>query len=357
MKKIINILLFVTLGLFIVSCEKDTGVDIPAPKLKVIESNVLFDQEGGSGFIKVEAEENISATTEQDWININISNKTVNVTVGPNNNIGGRSGIVTIKSGSEKIEMSVIQLSSLFYLENEEDYSLLFPLKGSTLEIPYVGNLPLSFSSQDTWVKAISANDGIIKITVDPYTAKRTSKVFASVTFEDGHKKEITINITQDLDYADLLGEWEMTYNPSSTSTVVNKKDIVFNEANVNNQYDVTGLGLNSTLRVIYNTTNKNLEIYPSQDMGPYPADTSRKLSILVWTADGYISWGAANYYKGVKNSNTSDLSFTFTDSGTYAGKVIVGLYGIHTSVIPVASGTYSALSSLHHCNISIVKK
>ncbi|MBB4037392.1 hypothetical protein GGR21_003309 [Dysgonomonas hofstadii] len=360
MKKIFNIFIFITLGLLLASCEKDTGVDVPAKKMKVIESNVLFEQEGGTGYIKLEAEESVTATTEQDWIGISVSGKTITVSVGANNNIGGRNGVVVIKSGSETIEMAVMQLSALFRLVNAEDADSVFPLVGETRDIPYSGNASFTLSPQDSWVRVEAVTvegNKYLRVTVDPNSEERTSKIVVAITYEDGHQDQKTINITQELLYADLLGEWEMTYNTSASGTVDYNKDLIFSEAEVDNQYDVTGLGLNSTMRVVYNTSNKNLEIYPSQDMGPDPNNSSRRLSILLYSLPGNITWGAAYYYKGVKDSNPNDVSFTFTDSGTWSGYSVCGLYGVSTSVIPVASGTYSALAALHHYNISIVKK
>ncbi len=346
MKILLNIILFISLGIFLSSCEKDTGVDVPDGKLKVIESNILFEQEGGTGFIKIESEENISATTEQEWITISVSGKTVNVSVGVNKNIGGRNGIITIKAGNEKVDMSVIQLSSVFYLENVDDYSLKFPFVGLTKEIPYKSSLPIVLTAQDTWVKAIVSNNGTIDITVDPSAGiVRSSKVTFAVTFADGSESKKEIIIKQEASYLDILGEWNFEYtNPSLTGR---QTDIVtITEKTTDASVLLEDLPANSTKTVkgnvllTYNTSNSNLLV----NMGQLVATINpHYIYLCARTSGGSLSYTNTIQMLGEFSNNNGTLTYTFKDNGTWSGQVVGGwgLYGYTTSPPSGSQVTY----------------
>ncbi|MDR0824419.1 MAG: hypothetical protein LBN74_04950 [Prevotella sp.] len=219
MKKLFNIIFFIAFGFMLVSCEKDTGVIIPESKLKVIESSVLFEQPGGTGFIKVEAEGAITAIPGQDWITVTTSGTTVNVTVGANEGMGGRNGHVTIKSGNEQVNVTVMQSPSLFYLVDYNG-SLEFPLLGGTLSVNYENrNVPISLTTSQSWVTAVKGADGTINITVDPSAAKRTATVTITALFADGQKSIFTVPISQEMVYEDIIGDYKVTYSTSTSNT------------------------------------------------------------------------------------------------------------------------------------------
>ncbi|GAB6008907.1 BACON domain-containing protein [Dysgonomonas reticulitermitis] len=324
------------------------------PGLKIKESQLDFSAKGGNGYILVESDMPISAKSNADWCQIKVVDKKIEVTVASYSDIENRTAIVTVTTDNGiPVNVPVTQSASLFIIE-----TLVFDTDfvETTLKTHVISDKVVTVSSADTWIDAKYENDSVyisVLFNNNPTIRSGTVEVTSGAVTQ-------VIKISQaakSLLFSDMLGEWEMSYNPGNTSTVVNKKNIIFSKSATANQYNVTGLDLNATMKVVFNSANKTLEIYPSQDMGPYPGDTSRRLSILVWTADSYISWASTYYYKGVWNNSFDNMSFTFTDSGTYTGKTIVGLYGVHTSVIPVVSGSYTAISSIRYCNISMTKK
>lgn len=350
MKRIIYFLTFLAI---MTGCSQ-YEYNLSDPGLTIKESQLDFGAKGGDGYILVESDGAISATSNANWCQVKVVGKKIEVTVAPYTDIENRTAVVTITSnGGIPVNVPITQSASRFIVE-----TLAFDTDfvETTVKTRVIADGVVTVSSEDAWINVRYENDSVyISVLFNNNPAVRNG----TVEVTSGAVTQV-IKISQaakSLLFDDCLGEWEMTYNPGNTSTVVNKKNIIFSKSATANQYNVTGLDLNATMKVVFNSANKTLEIYPSQDMGPYPGDTSRRLSILVWTADSYISWASTYYYKGVWNNSFDNMSFTFTDSGTYTGKTIVGLYGVHTSVIPVVSGSYTAISSIRYCNISMTKK
>lgn len=324
------------------------------PGLTIKESQLDFSSKGGNGYILIESDRPISAKSNADWCQIKVVDKKIEVTVASYSDIENRTAIVTVTADNGiPVNVPVTQSASLFIIE-----TLVFDtdFMETTLKTHVISDKVVAVSSADTWIDTKYENDSVyisVSFNNNPTVRSGTVEVTSGAVTQ-------VIKVSQaakSLLYSDMLGEWEMSYYTSPTSTTVVKKNIVFNSSSTANQYAVTGFGLNTTMSIKFNNTSKTLEIYPSQDMGPDLNNSSRKLSILLYSLPGNITWGTTYYYKGVWNNSFDNMNFTFTDSGTWSGYSVIGVYGVSTSAIPVVSGSYSALSSLHHFNISIAKK
>lgn len=331
MKKIFYITFLFTVGLLFTGCEKDTSVDIPEPTLKVIESDILFTQTGGSGFIKVESDGAISATSEQSWITLNTSGNTINVSVGANDNIGGRNGIITITSGSEKVEVAVLQLAALFYLENEENNSLVFPPAGTTIKVPYKSDIVPTVSTKDSWVKAVIGEYNVIEVTTSAADVKRSSKVYVTVTFESGLQKTIEINVAQESDYSYLLGAWEFSYSTTyggsrATPLTVNLIQNVENDSYKIGPFEVTAGKLTDVYFIVkFIPTTKNLMIYgTAQYLGQITGDAFPHAYMCLRSSNNYVIRGDQYELEGVIDIS-STTTCKFRDTGSSATYTMAG--------------------------------
>lgn len=353
MKQMKRIIYFLMVLVAMTGCNQ-YEYNLSDPGLKIKESQLDFSSKGGNGYILIESDRAISAKSNADWCQIKVVDKKIEVTVASYSDIENRTAIVTVTADNGiPVNVPVTQSASLFIIE-----TLVFDTDfvETTLKTHVISDKVVAVSSADTWIDTKYENDSVyisVSFNNNPTVRSGTVEVTSGTVTQ-------TIKVTQaakSLLFNDCLGEWEMTYYTTPTSTTAVKKNIVFNSSSTANQYNVTGFELDATMRVKFNNANKTLEIYASQDMGTDPGNSSRKLSLLMYSSDGYISWDNSLYYKGVWSNSFDNMSFAFTDSGTWSGKTIVGLYGVSSSVIPVVSGSYTAVSSIRYFNISIAKK
>lgn len=351
MSKKYKYILFLLSLLLMNSCDKDSGIKTPEPLLKVVESNITFSTQGGSGFIKVSAPGSITATSNEDWCKIeSVTETTINLLAEKNTSMGGRSATISILYGEETTEVTAVQTAAKLVIENQTFNVDFTP---TSVKTAVIADNEVTVSSNDEWIEAKYENDSIIiNVALNPNASKRTG----SVTVTSGVVSQ-TVEINQaerTFAFEDLLGDWEMTFQlfPPATRYVVNIK---LEKSATPNYYDVTGLGF-GILKIRFNNTNKTLEIYGGHNMGPDPTDPSRTIVALFLSSDGYITWNPAAFYRGVWNKEFNEnMIFNFVDTGTWTDKTIFGLYFVSSTQYPIVSETFTYIGTLL-TNISIKK-
>ena len=107
MKKILSILLAVSAVLCIAACSKDKGVEEAVKTLSVVSTDVVFQPAGGQGSIVVDAQNSFTAASDKSWCTVSTSGQNVVVNVSEWEGLESRYAVVTLTSGSEKVNVTV----------------------------------------------------------------------------------------------------------------------------------------------------------------------------------------------------------------------------------------------------------
>jgi hypothetical protein len=300
----------------------------------------------------VESNTSIQAKSNSDWCQIKIVDKKIEVTVASYSGIENRTAVVSITAGKDyPVDVPVTQTASKFIVE---DLAFDVDFIVSSVKTLVFSQHGVTVAAENDWIDTSYARDSVfITVSRNNNPAVRTGTV--KVT-SNNITQSITIRQAgRSLAFEDVLGNYEMSYQTSASSAVV-KRNIAFTRSATAGYYSVTGLDA-GVMQVKFNNASKTLEIYPGQNMGADPSIPGAVFIPLLYSTDGYISWGTDYFYKGVwNNAFDNNMAFTFGDSGTWPDKTTLGLYVVTSIVYPftAANGTYAA--RYPYFNISIKK-
>ena len=175
MKKLLNISVILLFGIFAAgSCTDDKTTEDTASAC-IEKSDSSFGVDGGTGTILVSAKGNITATSDMDWCKVSVDGKTVNLTVTVNEEIMGRTALVSIHADGQTLCVPVSQKGVVFYVSVNE---LTYPLSGGSQDVQIKSNMQYSIHIPDnvTWVRYIFVENDV-RITATAATAQRSTKV------------------------------------------------------------------------------------------------------------------------------------------------------------------------------------
>lgn len=119
MKKI-PIIFSALLTVFMVSSCKDDEINPYSlgKTISVVSQSVIFDAPAATGTVVVASDGgSITASADAPWATVSVSGNTVNVSVTENDNINGRSSLLTIKNGSDSVNVTIQQRGFVFRLD------------------------------------------------------------------------------------------------------------------------------------------------------------------------------------------------------------------------------------------------
>lgn len=190
MKKIFGLIVLLAGVISFTSCSREESVfqelyGASAHKLEITSSDVFFEHDGGAGSIVVNTTEDLTATTDAQWLTLSVVGNKVTVEAEPNTKLDGRSGTVQLKTKSASTKISVTQKGILYGIESLElemaDYQ-------ASLNIDVVHTQKVEVESQTEWLTAVfneetnqielvaqdndeaDPREGIVKVTMGDYT-------------------------------------------------------------------------------------------------------------------------------------------------------------------------------------------
>lgn len=353
MNKICKILILISLTLFIVGCsDDDDNNDIQ--KLRIVKSDTEYASLGGTGTIEFEAIEAVVATSSQNWCKPTVSGNKISLNVDPNTDINGRHAAITIKSGDETAMVTITQLGTTFLVDKT---TLELPLAGGSDKIVYQSEKPVTVSVKpsDNWLSYnINTSDNSITFTAIGGSSDKSAEVEVS----SGILKK-TIIIRQVLSYDDLVGDWTLTGLNGSDAPVTNDVKIAVNVQG--ESFSLTGIAPAPTAKYIltYNPQTKKIVFQNPTYFGRYDftnLGTYYVFACIFSPSTGNLTWNAAVQYEGTIDTGATNITYKFSDNGSWSGHVAEGFYnGLFTGNEP--SGFYNQASYGILKNIVIVKK
>lgn len=349
MKKILNIILFISLGLFITSCEKDTGVVVPEQQLKVTQAEVIFETQGGKGFIKVAASGAVTAKSSEEWCTVNVSGTTIDLSAEPNTGAGGRTVTITIQSGGETIEVTAIQTAAVMWFRDFSTTAISFLSEGSTVETEVVTSYPITIKAKPDWI-TYKFENGNLYLTAAASTPRK-----GSITFES-EGRTVTYDIVQ-VSYTGFLGEWDIAFDNPSTGRR-ETGTVTFVEKQKNASFTIDGLVITGSTKaeilVNFNPLSNNVTINAGQYL--MTASDGRFVYLSLRSNVGNYIWSTTAQLAGILDiADDGTVTYTFGDNGTWAGAAGFGFY-LYTAA-PPSNATATGLSYRRFMNIVMTKK
>ncbi len=315
--------------IYLTGCSDDS--DSPA-EFRVIRSDVKIPVSGGEGTIEVSPSGNISATSDQEWCTVSISDHMVTVNVSANEDVLNRTALITISSGAERLFVPVTQAGAIFSLEGKK---LLMPRAGGTQQVKVTTNLDMNISVEDEWLTCVREGQAIF------FTAAPNAEVNARqtvVTITAG-KFTTQIEVVQ-ISYADLPGNWNLSYvdaegNPATAL-------VTLAEDEEGSSFWMTGLPNGLSIKVLYD--QGNLIIEGGQYVGRFSA---YYLYLCLWngsmlTVSSDVQYAAPAGFNG-------GWSYVFSDNGTWTATVEGFLIGAFSEASPSGSNYAGYLLIMDH--------
>lgn len=167
MKRISTIVFSILALMAVASCRRAEQEPIEwKTDLQVVKSNLVFSPEGGTETLEVN-QSSVSVTSDKSWVTASVSGNAVTVTVSPNAGNQSRYAVLKLTSGSESINVTVIQYSEVF--DGLALADMYVPLEGDKVPYPYTTNLELKISADQPWVhiEFDEEEEGLLYVVVD----------------------------------------------------------------------------------------------------------------------------------------------------------------------------------------------
>ena len=213
MKKIYSVLLVFAAVLPFVACSDETTNPYARESaITVQKSDLDFGALGGEAAVQLTAATPITVKSNVSWAVPTVDGTTVTVKCAENTNIEGRTGRLTIYSGSDSTQVSVHQTGLVLRVDGEQTFQLQNDAGSMLLDVVHTNAVEVS--SDSPWLKATLTGNKLA-ITYDENTsgAPRTG----TLTLKSGAQTR-TISILQrsvsDLTYNNYVlfpMEWMIT--------------------------------------------------------------------------------------------------------------------------------------------------
>ena len=152
MKRIYSIIALIAAVAMFTACGSDDASYKATPTLDIASADVLFEAEGGDGYITANTTSELTATTESNWVTLTVTGNVVTVTADPNITLDGRSAVIKLSAGGTETTITATQKASIYGVPSLEyeigDYE-------ASLEIPVVHTLPVTVESNAEWITAV----------------------------------------------------------------------------------------------------------------------------------------------------------------------------------------------------------
>lgn len=207
MKKILYFLIpFLCIGL--VACSDDDS-PVGGTAIRIESADLDFTAEGGEGSITVAGSGAISAVSDKDWCTVSVEGTVVHVTVAGSEEITSRSAVVTITSGSESLEVPVVQAG---LVANIGGLSRFFGYAGGefVIETNTTYSVTIPEEAQD-WISYSEEVNSVGSKTKLVFNVGAASSMRGSEVKVQIGENEYSISVVQ-AEVADIIGTWNCSY-------------------------------------------------------------------------------------------------------------------------------------------------
>ncbi len=195
-----------------ISCTSDNNIDDDS--LRIVESNLVFNSNGGTGSITIESTSPFNIKSSESWCTVD-GTKNATVSVEPNHNIEGRSAVLTITTDRGAVSyVPVVQAGhilmvygdSIIGVDNNAHYR----------EIDISSSDGVSVICDQEWLTGSINGTKLILQT----EKNKTGGIRSTTVVLRGMNNSVNIKVIQG-DISEILGEYELS---GSSITTVNAR-------------------------------------------------------------------------------------------------------------------------------------
>lgn len=348
MKKIFSILalaIFTAVAFTACSDDDNEWVDPNGDPLKVISNETCFQAAAATGTIVVDATEPVTVTSNDNgWVTTTVNGNTIEVAVTENLELDGRVATLTIKSGTKKTDVSIVQSGAIFKIEIDGIYQ---NNTARTLTYPVVANLPVTFTASSDWIiPTYDEETGELSVKLTANTTKHMRSGYIEYTCG---KSSGRIPVKQCVFSTDVIGAYQFLYtNPSNGGRYYVNAKITGTQSNCKLEIPADEV----VIPITFNTADFSITIKAGQQVGTFAYQgNDYLLGTLVWdTTSKYLTWNPdAGIKAKVENGYLSDGSLvtlaTFADDGGWGDYTANALRIELFTGTPFSSSTRAQLS------------
>lgn len=170
-----TLLVAMAVAIGLTSCDSNDEPYVAAvPAITVVSRDTNFPAAASEGSVKFTADGPVSVETANNWLSASVQGDEILIRCTQNDNLQGRTGVVTAKCGTSTTDINIIQEGILFQIPDMKD--LVFSSSAATKEIPVTANAQVEVKSEVDWLRG-SCSDGILKVEIgqNPLFDERSS--------------------------------------------------------------------------------------------------------------------------------------------------------------------------------------
>lgn len=321
MKKIFSIFaLAIFTAVAFTACNDDDNewVDPNGDPLKVISNDTQFQAAASTGSVVVDTQDPVTVTSNDNgWVTTTVNGNTIEVAVTENPELDGRVATLTIKAGSKKTDVSIVQAGAIFQINVPGIYE---NNSAKTVTVPVKANLPVTINPVgDFFTATYDEENGNLIVVLTNNATGHLREGYIEYTCGNASGE---IPVKQCVFATDLVGDYRFLYtNPSNGNRYYVNAKITGTQSNCKLEIPADEV----VIPLIYSASDFSFDIKAGQEVGTFTYQGADYiLGTIIWdTTAGYLTWVTDYGLKGdIQNGFLSDGSqvtlVTFADDGAW---------------------------------------
>lgn len=320
MKQIYSLFALLAFCLVFATACSDDNEETAVQTLRVVSSNLEFENNGGTGTIEFTSTQPVTATSSADWCTATVQGNTVSVTVTENMRFESRSAMITLTNGVEETQVPVYQKGDILDTTMVES-EYIFNAAGGDMSFRMLSNEEVTVTGADESWLTCTLENGTLTLHVEPFVNNmkyRTCDIRLSAGI---HEKVYTITQMD----TNLAGEWNC-YKDNGKNSYGTCLIEAMEEAN---HYKVTPTG--SVYDAPYEITVRGTEVVINfgQVLGPYEKDPTENIVLCAYDrTNGRLTWGTSvEMVAPIEFTEDGHIRLRWRDNGSWSGYVVEGFY------------------------------
>lgn len=335
MKKIFSIfaLAIITAAGF-TACNDDDNewVDPNGEPLKVISNETSFSAPASTGSIVVDTQDPVTVTSNDNgWVTTTVNGNTIEVAVEENRELDGRVATLTIKAGSKKTDVSIVQSGAIFKIDLDHIYRS--SNSAYTTSAKVTANLPVTFAASSNWITATYDEEaGALTVKLTANTTKHMRQGYIEYTCGNASGR---IPVKQCVFSTDLVGDYRLNFtDPSDNGGYYIPAKVSGTQTNCKLEIPAYDISIPMT----YSSTDFTFTLTAGQEIGTF---NYKNVDHILGTLICQLTPGSTSYSytwdtkigmtgaieNGYLSSGDLVTLAQFKDNGSWAGKVANALY------------------------------
>lgn len=316
MKKLLNILLIVCCISF-VACNDEEYL---SPDITIVKAGLDFQAPGGDAWLEYQSNLPVTATVNVDWCKVVSQDASkVKIEVSANENMEGRSALISLSNGERVKDVVLTQSGSLFIYDKAEQ-NLCVSNAAASYPIELVSSFDYEVSIPDaeqSWLSYIPSDDGKGgSFTVTENTSGSIRG--AVVTITSGNRSANYVIMQYDL--TDLLGAWRGQYQSYFDGKYYGLS-VSITGPDASGEYSIAMLGILPdalTMKATFDEVTRTFSISNAQNVGIYSMGATAYDARMLFLDTSFSLYSSPVYTAGLSPVfiNGAGIGLAFADNG-----------------------------------------